>query len=284
MVLSGTKPLGVFVFFGLMLIGCNGSGQSQSGDQSTLLSGSSSGTGQAAPTDSPSQNIPDSVGPGTVLPAPSGGTAGTASGNSSTSSGAVAQAIPNTIGGSCHTDDPNKACLAIRYVSYVDGSNMSILGENDIIQNLDGINSLWNQCNIQFQVEEFYSVNPAYYGLNYNTASLSELTNIRAAFQTNTALLVVTTGKWTGSLGALSANAWTTMPGAAPYGSIFESSVATYTNIIAHELGHYLNLSHVSDASNVMNPVIYPSSSYFYSSQCYSAMATAKTSLAQMLR
>jgi hypothetical protein len=41
-----------------------------------------------------------------------------------------------------------------------------------------------------------------------------------------------------------------------------------FANIIAHELGHYMNLAHVSDQTNLMNPVIYASSNTITSDQC----------------
>ena len=51
--------------------------------------------------------------------------------------------------------------------------------------------------------------------------------------------------------------------------------MGTFGLIIAHELGHYLNLLHVSDSSALMNPVIYSSSKSLYSSQCNTARAAA---------
>ena len=72
--------------------------------------------------------------------------------------------------------------------------------------------------------------------------------SIRAAFADQSRLLLVTTGNWNrgGTFGESPANAWTAMPAAEPYGSVFEASVGTYSVIYSHEMGHYFNLDHAS--------------------------------------
>jgi hypothetical protein len=129
-------------------------------------------------------------------------------------------------------------------------------------------------------------VNPSTQNLAYETANNEDLTSIRAAFTTETSLLVVLTGTWnrTGSLGGTAANAWTAMPGDGPYGAILEQPVADFPNIIAHELGHYMNLPHVSDTSDLMNPIIYPTSGSLTADQCETARSAATSYWSKMLR
>jgi predicted Zn-dependent protease len=63
-----------------------------------------------------------------------------------------------------------------------------------------------------------------------------------------------------------------------------ESAVGTYANIIAHELGHYLNLDHWEDKANVMNAVIYEKSSKLLQEQCVTARAAISYYWKAMLR
>ena len=67
-------------------------------------------------------------------------------------------------------------------------------------------------------------------------------------------------------------------------GAVLEAEVADNSNIVAHELGHYLNLDHVSDQTNLMNPVIYGYSKGLSENQCEEMRQTATTIHAQALR
>jgi hypothetical protein len=67
-------------------------------------------------------------------------------------------------------------------------------------------------------------------------------------------------------------------------GVVMEQPVGAYPNIIAHELGHYLNLGHVSDSANVMNPIIYSNSTRVDPSQCEAARAAATYWWTNMIR
>jgi len=69
-----------------------------------------------------------------------------------------------------------------------------------------------------------------------------------------------------------------------PFGVVLEQSVATYGSIVAHELGHYLNLQHTSDAYNIMSPIIYTNSLTLTGDQCAEARATALSFWGNMLR
>jgi hypothetical protein len=159
-------------------------------------------------------------------------------------------------------------CLSLRYVSYLDDGGESVLSAVRAQDNLDAINEVFDQCRIQFQVDHFTVVRPDSVDLNFNTETSEELFKIRSKFKDEDSLLVVNTGDWSGSLGEGSANAWTMMPGTAPYGAILEESVANYPNIIAHELGHYLGLDHVDDSTQLMNPVIHSYSTELSEEEC----------------
>jgi len=183
---------------------------------------------------------------------------------------------PFLVGDSCRSDDPARICLALKYVVYNDGAG-PVVSREDAIRNLKQINSLWGQCGIQFQIEQYVALDPAESRLAFRTSNYPELDDIRNRLGEPRSLLLVTTGAWnrSGSLGNTTANAWTAMPNSAPYGVVMEKPVGTYANIIAHELGHYLNLLHVHDNSNLMNPIIYTRSTVIPREQCVTARQAA---------
>jgi hypothetical protein len=190
--------------------------------------------------------------------------------------------VPN----GCQSTDPKHLCLAVKYVVYADAEGAPAITREKAQGNIDEINAVWGQCSLSFQIDRYVSITPAELGLRYQTANYSELTQIRNTFADPTRLLIVTTGPWdrTGSLGTTSANAWTSLPGAGPYGAILEKPVAKFANIIGHELGHYLNLSHVTDVGDLMNAVIYGSSRTLTATQCDTARSAALYFWARMLR
>lgn len=189
-------------------------------------------------------------------------------------------------GTGCHNEDPNHICLALKYVVFKDGSGTPVVSQEQAQKVVADMNDTWKQCNLSFQIDKYMPVNPADHGIAFGIANYTDLTKIRNTFQDSSTLLVATTGKWnrSGSLGQTGANAWTSLPGGGPYGAILESTVGTNANLIAHELGHYLNLSHVSDTNALMNPVIYSYSESLYSSQCQTARSAALYFWAKMIR
>jgi hypothetical protein len=191
-----------------------------------------------------------------------------------------------TIGESCSSSDSTRYCVGLKYVVYADSQGTPVVSKEEAINNVKAVNSLWAQCNIAFQIDEFLPEDPVSYALRFNTASNSELDLIRRNFLDSDTLLLVTTGKWdrTGSLGSTGANAWAAMPGDGLYGVIMESPVGTYSNIIAHELGHYLNLGHYSSTTNLMNALIYSTSTQLTSSQCSAARSAVSYWWKAMLR
>jgi hypothetical protein len=192
----------------------------------------------------------------------------------SASSGEGASAHAKVVAGpTCQSGDPERLCVALKYVSYNDSNGKSVVTQAQAADNVVKINKAWDQCGIGFQVEDYSAINPADMGLTYDTANMSELDSIRTALRANDKLLIVTTGEWdrNGTLGNTGANAWTTMPGDNLDGAVLEAEVSGFPLIIAHEIGHYLNLDHVSDTSDMMNPVIYDDSKKLTSDQCASA-------------
>jgi hypothetical protein len=190
------------------------------------------------------------------------------------------------IGASCETGDSEHICLGLKYVVYSDASGNPVIARDSIASNIAAIDVIWNQCNIGFQIDQLVVANPTDYGLNLNPLNYPELDQARSAFSTNDLLLVITTGTWnrSGTLGSTGANAWTNMPGSYVMGVVMEQPVGAYPNIIAHELGHYLNLGHVSNTSDVMNPIIYSNSTTLDTSQCASARAAATYWWTNMIR
>lgn len=177
------------------------------------------------------------------------------------------------------SDDPNHLTLATKYVAYANGQGNPVVDVQTAKGLFAEINRLYAPCNLHFRVEEYVPVNPESVGLDYSPSSMGQLNTIRKAFEDNTKVLVINTGSWnsSGGLGADGANAWTMMPGEYPSGAVIESVVAKNAPLVAHEIGHHLNLDHVSSASNMMNPVIYDTSTSLTPRQCESVRQAALT-------
>ena len=186
----------------------------------------------------------------------------------------------------CRSNDPDHICLALKYVVYQDDSNQTRFSKNDALRNIQGVNQVWSQCNIGFQVQEYVASTPKELNLSYDPTNSSELSVIRSDFANESQLLIVTTGAWdrSGSLGYTPANAWTSTPGEPPYGVVLERPVGGFSNLIGHELGHYLDLGHESNASNVMNPIVYSTSTELSSDQCVAAREAALSYWKKMIR
>ena len=199
---------------------------------------------------------------------------------------ASAAPVGPPLGPTCHNDDPNHLCLGVKYVVYKDAAGQLAASQDAALKNLKTMNQIWSSCNISFQIDQFGGVNPSDFGLKYRTQNTPELDDVRNSFADDSTLLMVTTGQWdrSGTLGSTKANAWTAMPGGAPYGVVLEKPVGDFAGILAHELGHYLNLNHVNDSSDLMDPIIYSQSTFLSDSQCAGARATALGSWQKMIR
>ena len=194
------------------------------------------------------------------------------------------KAVSNIVGESCQSKDPHHVCIALTYVSFIDSSGKAISDEAGAIANVKAVNDLWKQCDISFQIEKYQAASAKEAGVVYSPLAYSQIDDIRNAFGNDKSFLLVMSGPW----GTVK-NAWTNSPGSGPYGAVFESSVTNYPQIIAHELGHYLNLDHIvpepgEDPANLMNFKIYPAPNMLYSQQCATARASATGYWTKMLR
>lgn len=205
---------------------------------------------------------------------------GSGSGDSSAVQGSTS---PMAVGATCHSTNPDDICIGMKVVVFKDSRGNAVSDEATTLANLAGINKIWKQCGIAFQVEKYETVNPADMGLAFGGSSAeAETSATRKAYEDDNRFLVVTTGAWN-----VQKNAWTASPGAGPYGAVMEGSIASgYSEIYAHELGHYLNLDHTSQGAtaNVMSATIAHSSVQLNASQCTEARATAKSFWSAMLR
>jgi hypothetical protein len=177
--------------------------------------------------------------------------------------------------------------LALKYVIYEDPiTHRPVVSHEQALTNLRVINSIWHQCGIGFELEDFVVLDVADRNLNFGIGNYPELDDVRGEFADESTLLIVTTGAWNrkGSLGDSPANAWTSMPGSAPYGAVLERSVGAFSNIVAHELGHYLGLMHSDNRGDLMNPIIYNSSISLTADQCKLARSAASQYWQKMMR
>ncbi|OFZ53386.1 MAG: hypothetical protein A2428_02010 [Bdellovibrionales bacterium RIFOXYC1_FULL_54_43] len=173
------------------------------------------------------------------------------------------------------TQSADGITLALRYVSYLNQDGQPVISEARSRQIVDRVNQIYAPCNIRFVLEEYLPVTPKDRGLEFGLSSMSDIEPTRAAFDEPNRVVVVNTGAWDhSSIG--SANAWTAMPGTSPSGVVLESDVAENAEIVAHELGHHLNLDHVDDPANLENPIIYSTSTFISASQCSTMRQSAQ--------
>ncbi len=160
--------------------------------------------------------------------------------------------------------------LALKYVSYREPGGSPVLQEAETRALVSAVNAIYSRCSIEFRLEQFQTAVPRESGLVYQPSRMVELDPIRSRFEDPTRLVVITTGPWNrdGGLGKDGANAWTMMPGDRPAGTVLEGTFARNANLLAHELGHYLNLDHRHERDNLMNPVIYRDSTGIDPLQC----------------
>jgi hypothetical protein len=186
------------------------------------------------------------------------------------------------VGESCQSGDTNHLCLALHFVAYKDPTGTPTANAGQAATIIHTMNQLWTQCDIGFEIEKYEAVDPTADSLAYGADAQNQLNQIRTAYEAPAnELLAVTTGPW-----GTTVNAWTNMPGDGIYGAIMEDSIVGYGGgiIYAHEFGHYLGLDHVSDTSNLMNPIIYTTSTAINSGQCQTAKDTVHSFWAAMLR
>ena len=178
----------------------------------------------------------------------------------------------------CVSSDINHICIGLKIVSYERGG-ASVLSQAQAINLVNGINSVWAQCNIGFQLETFQQVDPTTEGLTYDSDWQSDGDTIRETFSDKSKFLVVTLGKLSGSTIGV-----TEMPGSGVYGSLIEDSYAQNALTVGHELGHYQGLYHVSSNQNLMYAYIGSHTATLTNAQCNTARSTDQASWRSMFR
>jgi len=179
----------------------------------------------------------------------------------------------------CTSTDPNHICIGLKLVSYTQ-SGVDSITQAQALAMMAGVNQVWTQCNIGFQLEQYEAVDPTTQGLAYNTNWESDGDTVRRTFNDGTSFLVVAVGSLSGSTIAVSEEAG----GASVYGTLVEKLFATNPLTVGHELGHYQGLYHVSDSTNLMNPYIGANTEQLTSSQCDTARSTDYAEWQSMMR
>jgi hypothetical protein len=187
---------------------------------------------------------------------------------------------------SCHSGSTQHICLGVKAVVYRGSQGEPLFAESEILESIDRVNRIWKQCNIAFQLEQYFPASPDDFHVRFQTKEVSELDEVRRAFSDDHELVIATTGRWDrhGTLGKNSANAWTAMPDGPPYGIVIEAPFGTFAGLLAHEFGHYLGLYHQSGDDGLMNPIIYQRSTGLTVQQCQTARGIAMNSWQKMLR
>ena len=189
-------------------------------------------------------------------------------------------ATPVTTGSypSCVSSDTTHICIGLKIVSY-ESNGVPVLTEADAVTLVNGINTVWSQCNIGFQLEDFEIVDPTTLGLPYSPNWSTQTNAVREQFATKTQFLVAAVGPWN-----VSTIAVTMMPGSGVYGTIVDQQYSHNPLTVGHELGHYQGLYHISDDTNLMTPYISTTAKILTTSQCTTARATDPADWSAMMR
>ena len=173
--------------------------------------------------------------------------------------------------------------LALRFVELLHQDGSLMMSEGAARGLTKKVNKIFSACQIQFSLEDYQVVKPQDVGLSNYPKSLTQMTNFRKPFFDPRYLVIIKTGKWDHNKVG-NANAWTAMPGDAPSGVVIESPVSSFAGLVAHELGHYLDLYHVENSKNLMNAMIYGDSKQLSQKQCLTMRSTAMKVWASALR
>ncbi len=180
---------------------------------------------------------------------------------------------------SCVSSDVNHICIGLKIVSYQDSAGVPVITEADAITLVNGMNAVWSQCNIAYQLEVYQLVDPNTRGLTYSPNWQTESDKIRTTFADNVRFLVVAVGPWSSGTIAV-----TMMPESGIYGTIVDQQYSHNALTVGHELGHYQGLYHLNNSSNLMSPYIGANTSGLQTNQCSIARSTDNTDWPLMLR
>ena len=178
----------------------------------------------------------------------------------------------------CVNADPNHYCMGLKIVAFEE-NGAPTLTKAQAVKLVKEINAVWSQCNIGFQLESYSSVDPSTKGLPENPDWRRDSSNIRSTFSSDHQFVVISVGSFSEATIAV-----TEMPGGGPYGALVEAAYATNAYTVGHELGHYQNLDHVKDETNVMNPFIGPETNTLTTDQCATARSADQDYWKAMMR
>jgi hypothetical protein len=173
--------------------------------------------------------------------------------------------------------------LAVKFVPYVGGDGRPVLSESRARAMIEEVNRIYSRCDLRLRLELYHAVRPETAGLAFEARTMKDLNRIREPFDDPRFIVVITTGPWRHeSMGK--AHAWTMMPGEAPAGTVIDGGVAGNAALLAHEIGHYLNLEHEKVSGNLMNPLIFGDATLLSAQQCQELRASAQSSRSAALR
>ena len=179
----------------------------------------------------------------------------------------------------CTSADSSHICIGLKLVAYENTNGVPVLTDVQAAQMVSGINTVWSQCNVGFQLEKYSAVDPTQNGLSYSPDWETDSSAIRSTYSEKNTFLVVAVGPWSDATIAV-----TEMPGSGPFGTLVDAQYATNPLTVGHELGHYQGLSHITDNTNLMNPYIGPKTATLTASQCATARSTDLSTWQIMMR
>ncbi|MEW6055242.1 MAG: M12 family metallo-peptidase [Bdellovibrionota bacterium] len=178
--------------------------------------------------------------------------------------------------------------IAVRYLSFRDSSGTAVASESKVRNMIDNdVAAVWRQCGISFKLERYEAVDASYANARYSPANYSELNQMRINTQSENDLVIIGTGTWNraGDLGNSGSNCYSSFPGDRAEGIVCEKKSAGSSLIMAHEVGHWLNLRHTNSpttdavndttsrnvAYNLMDHIVRPSNDELTKGQCVRA-------------
>ena len=181
---------------------------------------------------------------------------------------------------SCTSSDPNKICLGVKVIVFKNSQGVAVVDSSKMEAAIAQANTVWSFCNIGFQMEQFSPIDPSAYGLTYDISdSLTFLYDFVNRFKTINQLIFGISGPWSEiHLG------WTFISPGDPLGLVLNPKEVSRPYTLAHEIGHYIGLSHYGNSQNVMSSTDNGGIQILEQIQCQTARANIPTALGPALR